>query len=73
MGQEYVFRLCGGRLYSFRGDAVSGCAAAAVLVRHLEEDQVGELFEIVAIAHAVVAQRVAEAPDFGDDGGAIAE
>ena len=38
-----------------------------VFVRHLEEDEVGELLEVVAVAHAVVAQRVAEAPDFGDD------
>ena len=39
-----------------------------VLIRHLEEDQVGELLQIVAIADAVIAQRVAEAPDFGNDG-----
>ena len=39
-----------------------------VFVSHLEEDQVGELFEVVAVADAVVAEGVAEAPDFGDDG-----
>ena len=39
-----------------------------ILVRHLEEDEVGELLEVVAVAHAVVAEGVAEAPNFGDDG-----
>src|SRR3546814_8031314 len=38
-----------------------------VLVRHLQEDEIGELLQVVAIAHAVVAQRGAEAPDPGDD------
>ncbi len=41
----------------------------AVLVGHLQEDQVGQLFEIVAIADPIVAQRSTEAPDAGDDGG----
>jgi len=39
-----------------------------VLVRHLEKDQIGELFEIIAIANPVVLQRVAKIPDPGDDG-----
>ena len=39
-----------------------------VLVRHLEEDQVGELLKIVAVAHTVIAQRGAEIPDPGDNG-----
>ena len=39
-----------------------------VLVGHLEEDQIGELLQIVAVAHPVVAQGGAEAPDFGNDG-----
>ena len=39
-----------------------------ILVGHLEEDQIGELFQVVAIAHPVIAQGSAEAPDFGDDG-----
>jgi hypothetical protein len=38
-----------------------------VFVRHLEEDEIGELLEVITVAHAVVAQRVAEAPDFGND------
>ena len=40
----------------------------AVFVGHLEENQVGELLQIVAVADAVVAEGGAEAPDFGDDG-----
>ncbi len=39
----------------------------AVLIGHFEEDEVGELFEVVAVADSVVAKGVAEAPDFGDD------
>jgi len=38
-------------------------------VRHLEEQQVGELFDIVAVVDSVVAQRVAKAPEFLDDVG----
>lgn len=41
---------------------------AAVFIGHLEEDQVGELLQIIAVADAVVAEGGAEAPDFGDDG-----
>jgi len=40
----------------------------AAFVGHLEEDEVSELLEVVAVAHAVVAEGRAEAPDFGDDG-----
>jgi hypothetical protein len=40
---------------------------ATVFVGHLEEDEVGELFEVVAVAHAVVTEGVTERPDFGDD------
>jgi hypothetical protein len=41
----------------------------AVLIGHLQEQQVGELLQVVAVAHAVIAQGVAEVPDFVDDGG----
>ena len=41
---------------------------AAVFIRHFEEDEVGELFQVIAVADAVVAQGGAEAPDFGNDG-----
>lgn len=40
----------------------------AVFVGHLEEDQVGELLQVVAVADPVVAEGGAEAPDLGDDG-----
>ena len=41
----------------------------AALIGHLEEQQVGELLDLVAIAHAVVAQHVAVVPELLDDGG----
>ena len=37
------------------------------LVGHFEEEQIGELFDVVAVAHAVVAQDVAEVPEFADN------
>jgi len=37
------------------------------LVRHLEEEQVGELLDVVAIRQAVVAQDVAVVPELLDD------
>ena len=40
---------------------------AAVFIGHFEEDEVGELLEVVAVADAIIAQGVAEAPDSGDD------
>ena len=41
----------------------------AALIGHLEEQQVGELLYVVAIAHAIVAQHVAVVPELLDDGG----
>ena len=41
----------------------------AALVGHLQEEQVGELLDVVAVIDAVVAQGVAEAPEFVDDVG----
>jgi hypothetical protein len=41
----------------------------AALVGHLEKEQIGDLLDVVAIVDAVVAQRVAEAPEFLDDVG----
>ncbi len=38
-----------------------------LLVGHLEEDQKGDLLDVVAVVDAVVAKRVAEAPEFLDD------
>ena len=40
----------------------------AVLISHLQKEQVSQLLQIIAIAHPVVAQGVAEAPGLGDDG-----
>ena len=40
-----------------------------VLIRHFEEDEVCKLFEVVPVGDAVVAEGVAEAPDFGDNCG----
>ena len=37
------------------------------LVGHLEEQQIGELLDVVAVRHAVVAQNVAVVPEFLDD------
>ena len=42
-----------------------------VLVGHLEKYQIGKLLQVVAIAHPVIAQGGAEAPDFGDDGSGV--
>ncbi len=50
-----------------RAGLVSGRLAA--LIGHLEEQQVGELLDLVAVAHAVVAQHVAVVPELLDDGG----
>jgi len=40
----------------------------AVLIGHLEEEKVGQLLQVVAIAYAIIPQGIAEGPDFGDDG-----
>jgi hypothetical protein len=37
------------------------------LVGHLQKQQIGELLDVVAIRHAVVAQHVAVVPEFLDD------
>src|ERR671926_1486893 len=38
-----------------------------LLVGHLEEEQVGELLNVVAVGEAVVAEQVAVAPELLDD------
>jgi hypothetical protein len=53
-------------------DAVFDTAARAAevqppLVRHLQEQQVGDLLDVVTVVDPVVAQGVAEAPEFLDD------
>ena len=37
------------------------------LVRHLEEQQIRQLFDVVAVAHPVVAKDVAVVPEFLND------
>ena len=44
---------------------------ARTLIGHLEEQQIGELFDVVAIAHALVAQDVAVVPELLDEGGSV--
>ncbi len=39
------------------------------LVRHFEEEQIGELLDIIAVTHPVVAEDVTVVPEFLDDGG----
>ena len=39
----------------------------AALIGHLEEQQIRQMSNIVTVVHAVVTQRVAEAPEFLDD------
>jgi len=39
----------------------------AALIGHLEEQQISQLLNVIAIIHAVMAQCVAEAPEFLDD------
>ena len=56
----------------FGGDAnVAVTGRLPVFVGHLEEDQIGELLQVVAIADPVIAQGGAEGPDFGDDGSGV--
>jgi hypothetical protein len=38
----------------------------AHFVGHFQKQQVGDLLEVVSIAHAVIAKHVGEVPDFGD-------
>jgi hypothetical protein len=42
-----------------------------LLVGHLEEEQVGELLEVVAVGEAVVAEDVAVGPELVDDAGGV--
>src|SRR5262249_30743425 len=51
------------RSAGFAGFADMGEVDAA-LVRHLEEEKVGDLLDVVAVVDPVVAEGVAEAPEF---------
>ena len=50
-----------------RHDAGLAVRCLGALVSRLEEQQVGEMFEIVAVAHAAVAEDVAVVPKFTCD------
>lgn len=39
------------------------------LIKHFKKQQVGKLFDVIGIINAVVAQLMAETPDFVDDAG----
>ena len=39
----------------------------AGLLRHLQEEEVGELGDALVVGHAVVLEDVAEVPELGDD------
>ena len=41
----------------------------AGLLRHLEEEQVGQLGDVLVVGDAVVPEDVAEVPELGDDVG----
>ena len=60
-----------GPVVAFGNADVAVVGRPGVFVGHLEEDQVGQLLEVIAVADAVVTQRGTEAPDFGDDGGGV--
>lgn len=50
----------------------SGLEGARLLGHHFEEEQEGELLDVVLIGGAVVPQDVAVIPELLDDGGAVA-
>ena len=72
-GAQHVDVVVGQRRCRFRlrsvGQSQSFGQLDAALVGHLEEQQVGDLLDVVAVVDAVVAQGVAEAPEFLDDVG----
>jgi len=35
-----------------------------VFIGHFQKQQIGELFQVIAVAHPVIPQGVAETPDF---------
>jgi hypothetical protein len=61
-----VDQSCAGFLRQIRPVA-SGGQCHAALVRHLDEQQVGDLFDVVAVVDSVMPKRVAETPEFLDD------
>lgn len=42
-----------------------------LLVRHLQEEEEGQLLHVIAIRQAVIAQDAAVVPELGDEGGGV--
>jgi hypothetical protein len=40
---------------------------AGALVVHFEEEEIGELLDVIAVRDAVIAEKIAVVPDFGDE------
>ncbi len=49
----------------------AGLAKLGILIIHFQEDQIGELLDVIAIRDAVIPQDVAVIPDTLDDGGGL--
>lgn len=45
---------------------------SAVFIGHFKKQQIGQLFQIIAITDADVARGIAEGPDFADNAGGAA-
>ena len=44
---------------------------AGIFIGHFQENQVSKLLKIIAIGYAIIPQRIAKSPDFGDDIGRL--
>jgi len=55
-------------VYFLRDADISVVRRFPVLFSHFQEYEVGQLFQIIAVAHTPVPQDFTEAPDFGNDG-----
>src|SRR5207302_1928023 len=56
-----------GPIEASRDDGLLAPRRARAFVRHLEEEKVGELLNVIAVREAIVAQDVAIVPQFLDD------
>jgi hypothetical protein len=70
MGSHIVEVLCGGEVFS-KSSSVILELPAVVLVKsgELEEKQIGDLLDVVAVTDSRVLEDVSVVPDFRDDGG----
>ncbi len=55
----------------FRETDIPVVRGLGVLISHLEEDQISELLQIVAIANPVITQGGAKTPYFRNDGSGV--